>query len=125
MSNLRLDGLEAAVKANLAGYADSVADVLREACAETAKSCLADIKANSPKHTGKYRKGWRLKTVKDNALGVEYRVYNDKKPELTHLLEKGHAKVDGGRVEAIPHIGPAEDRAAQQLVQLVEERLKR
>lgn len=127
MSSLeyRLDGLEAAVKANLANYAGSVTDVLKEACASAAKSCLADIKANSPKLTGEYRKGWKLKIIKNDALGVEYRVYNAKKPYLTHLLEKGHVKVNGGRVEAIPHIRPAEERAAQQLVQLIEEGLKR
>jgi hypothetical protein len=65
-----------------------------------------DLRETSPKDTGEYAKGW---AYRQEAPG-SYRVYNKKKPQLTHLLEHGHAKRGGGRVEGRPHIKPAVDR---------------
>lgn len=124
MSKLRLDGIDVAIGKELSGYQKSVTEIVKEACKETADACLKDIKAASPKKTGEYRRGWKLKEETNNALLVSYVIKNTMKPHLTHLLEKGHAKVNGGRVEGIPHIKPAEDRAAQMLTKLVEEALK-
>ena len=42
--------------------------------------------------------------------------YNDKHYQLTHLLEKGHALVNGGRARAFPHIGPVAERAEENLI---------
>ena len=124
MSNIRLDGIEVEIQKELSGYQKTVKEIVRDACRETAESCLEEIKENSPVDTGEYRRGWKLKEEANNALRVSYVIKNTTKPHLTHLLEKGHAKVNGGRVEGIPHIKPAEDRAAQMLTELVEEALK-
>ena len=42
---------------------------------------------------------------------------------LAHLLEKGHAKRNGGRTRAIPHIAPAEQAGVQQLESLIRKAL--
>lgn len=42
--------------------------------------------------------------------GVEGHIYS-RKPGLPHLLEKGHAKIGGGRTRAYPHVKPAADYA--------------
>lgn len=59
--------------------------------------------------------GWKYgKFVTYRALrqkhGVEGHIFS-RKPGLPHLLEKGHAKIGGGRTRAYPHVKPAADYA--------------
>lgn len=70
--------------------------------------------------TGRYVRGWsyRRKKVGDEWQGV---VYNKEVPGLAHLLEKGHAKVGGGRVEGREHIAPAAEDAFDEFSRLVGE----
>jgi len=42
--------------------------------------------------------------------GVEGHIFS-RKPGLPHLLEKGHAKIGGGRTRAFPHVKPAAEVA--------------
>ena len=75
----------------------------------------------SPVRSGEYRKSWAAKKTLDRSGKLTVTVYNRKKPGLTHLLEKGHAKRGGGRVEGTPHIAPAEEYAVDEL----EKRIRR
>lgn len=101
--------------------------VTEEALSETAQETVVKIKEKSPKSTSKgkhYRAGWKKRRDIDKSTGKRvYTVYNKNKPTLTHLLERGHAKVGGGRVAAIPHIQPAAEWAADELVKKVEDKL--
>lgn len=63
--------------------------------------------AGAPRQTGAYAKSVRYR-VKGSGREVQGHVYSTK-PGLPHLLEKGHAKVGGGRTRAIEHIAPAAD----------------
>lgn len=68
--------------------------------------------ALTPANTGKYAEGWGTTTVRDEDDWCEIVVHNKKRWQLTHLLEKGHAKFlwgrpTGERVPAYPHILPA------------------
>lgn len=61
--------------------------------------------ASTPVKTGEYKAGF-TSTVDIKRTGAFGTVYNKSRPGLVHLLEKGHAKVGGGRVKAYPHVAP-------------------
>ena len=85
-----------------------------EAVKKTARKTVQRLKT-SPKKKGGYSKGWRSKVEEGIGAGSTAVIYNAKKPGLTHLLEKGHEKRDGGFVRGIPHIEPAFRQAAEEL----------
>ena len=98
---------------------DVVKQVVNTVSEETKK-----IQSASSTDSGGYKKGWTAKKMKDSASKTEVVVYNRSKPGLTHLLEKGHAKRGGGRVEAKVHIAPAESYAISQLEDKIVKGLK-
>ena len=101
---------------------------MKEAAKEIAKDTVKELKAASPVGSGTgghYKDGWASKVEAETPVAIGIRVYNKKKPWLTHLLEKGHAKRGGGRVEGIPHIAPAEQHAMEEYERRLRERLSR
>lgn len=119
-----VDKLAGEVAAMLEAYTDEVTEAVKAECETVADECLKEIRAASPVKTGKYKKGWRKKVEYEGKGDIRIRVYNAKYPGLTHLLEKGHAKVNGGWVAAIPHIEPAEQHAAEKLVNKVKVKIR-
>lgn len=99
----------------LSDYTDEVRRGVKKDVHDVAIECRDEIKKKSPVDTGKYRAGWSMRTAFESADDLRMEVYNRSKPYLTHLLENGHAKVNGGRVEGHPHIRPAEEHAEQEL----------
>ncbi|MCI0767868.1 HK97 gp10 family phage protein [Bacillus sp. TL12] len=96
-------------------YSNALEEDVEKATEEVSDNLVDDLQQNSPKRTGKYRKGWRKKKE-----GKKYIIHNKTHYQLTHLLEKGHAKKGGGRVPAKVHIAPAEERAIADLLERVE-----
>lgn len=116
-----------AIMRQLNDYSDALSEDIREAVDKTASEAVKELKATSPKNTGKYAKGWAKKKTDDikASAGAMCVVYN-KRPGLAHLLEHGHALKRGGRtigrgfVQARKHIKPVEEAAKKRL----EERIK-
>ena len=121
MAVIKVDDLAGEIVLAIQAYTEDVSEAIDQAARDTAKAMAKDLRETSPKDTGEYAKGW---TYRKEAPG-SYRVYNKKKPQLTHLLEHGHAKAGGGRVEGIPHIKPAEDRYVPEFEKKVQQILER
>ena len=105
----------------LSEYTDEVKSGIEVASEEVADEAIDNLKANSPEgKRGKYSKGWRKKQTKNG-----YVIYNATNAGLTQLLEKGHAKRNGGRTKAIQHIEPAEQQAIKSFEKKIERVIKK
>ena len=113
-----MESLQEQLEKLLDTYATQVRNDVNECCMETAKECGLKLRQTSPKHKGKYAKGWAVKEEASsrNVAQSTWVVWNKKYYYLTHLLEKGHAKRNGtGRVQAFPHIRDVEKWAQNEL----------
>ena len=119
-----IDEMDNAIMEELEKYADLAADELKAAVKETAASVRKDIQAGAPVDTGKYKKSWSVKNVREDSESIELVVHSRNRYQIAHLLEHGHAKRGGGRVAAKPHIASAEQRGNEKLVQTIEQKLK-
>ena len=115
--------LEAAVNNILTEYGDDAKEIIETTISKSAKEATKQLKnAGSFGGTGKYKKGWSSK-IQKKRVGIEAVVYNAAAPGLAHLLEFGHAKQNGGRTRAFPHIAPINDQVQEDVVRQLEERL--
>jgi hypothetical protein len=122
--SVTIDNLSAEIVLAVQQYTEDVSEAIEAELGATSKAVLDDVKSNSPVDKGEYRKGWRIKREAFSSGKVHYIVYQKSKPQLAHLLEFGHAKASGGRVDAKPeggHIRPAYERH----VPAMHERIKR
>lgn len=90
---------------------DLANEVVEKAVDKVAKETVNELKSSSPRKSGHYAEGWAVKEGKTATRSKSAVVWNEKHYRLTHLLEHGHAKVNGGRVAARPHIGAVEQKA--------------
>ena len=115
------DRMAEAVMEGLLEYAELAADVMKDCVKKAGNTVKKETQAGAPVRTGKYKKSWAVKRQRETSNTLEVVVHSRNRYQLTHLLEKGHAKRGGGRVKAIPHIAPAEQKGIREL----EEGIKR
>lgn len=115
--------LAKAVTDALEEYSNVCAEDMKVCIQGTAKSVQKDIKAGAPVRTGKYKKSWTNKKTAETSTTLHVTIYSKNRYQLTHLLEKGHAKRNGGRVAAIPHIAPAEQAGNEKLLNDIKKKL--
>ena len=105
-------------------YADLAADNVKQAVKDAGETIKKEIRANAPKDAGDYAKSWAVKKSKETSNSITMTVYSRNRYYLAHLLEFGHAKRNGGRVDGKSHIAPAEEKGIQQLEEEIERSLR-
>ena len=111
---IRPDQLADTIKKELDDLEEDTIDRVKKAVQDAADTAVKDLKATSPKRTGKYAKSWTQRKVKETSSEKEI-VVHARRYQLTHLLENGHAKRGGGRVAPRVHIKPVEEKVSEKL----------
>lgn len=123
---IQISEMERVIMDALEQYADKAADVIGETLPLVGQETAQDLRATSPKLTGNYAASWTygMQTSRGSKKKNKLVVYNKKHYRIVHLLEKGHAKKNGGRVEAKVHVKPAQDRAEQKAIERITDKLE-
>ena len=100
-------------------YSTDIQEAITEEAQSVAKQGISTLKATSPKKTGSYRKGWRVKTTKGQGF-VECIIHNATDYQWTHLLEKPHLLRNGARSTPQVHIAPVEQDCIREFENNVE-----
>jgi Bacteriophage protein of unknown function (DUF646). len=125
MANINIDQLAGEIARGLSEYSHDVVEKVNASSDKVGKAAVKRLKQTSPKKSGDYAKSWTIKTEPE--IGQPHkRIIHNKAPEYrkAHLLEYGHAKKGGGRVEGKPHIRPAEEQVIRDFTAEVEEAIR-
>lgn len=117
-----IDKLDEAVKTTLENYNKVVVKGAKQKAKESMDRLVKVTKATAPKRTGRYAQSITSKQTRNDFFGAEYTWYV-KAPHyrLSHLLENGHAKKNGGRVDGTHFIKKASDPILDEYVRAIEE----
>lgn len=115
MKKIKPEHLSDEIVKMLEEYKDAADRDVEQSVKSVSKEAKQMVQEASPRRHGGYSKGWSVKQEENHRGKHSVIIHNKKKPGLTHLLEKGHAKRGGGRVAGRVHIAPAESYAIQEI----------
>ncbi|MFM1524763.1 MULTISPECIES: HK97 gp10 family phage protein [Helcococcus] len=124
MKNIKIDSLTDAVMKELNYFKKVTTKDLKEEVKNTANNIKKDISKNAPVKSGKYKKSWATKTIKETDNSLEMVVHSRNKYQLAHLLEFGHALRNGGRTSPKPHIKQAEEKGIKEFEENIQRIIK-
>jgi hypothetical protein len=127
MASIGIGSLADEIARALEDFSEEVIENVDECSERIAKETVARLKTiKFESGNGNYSKSWRIRSEPLYNQPTN-RVIHVAKPHyrLTHLLEYGHALVNGGRTQAKPHIGPAEAEAIERFEREVKEAIER
>lgn len=122
---IKIDKLALTIEQELRLYSREVLEALNRESDKIAKDGVKALREASPKRTGRYAKGWTVRSERRFGKPTRYIIHNKDLPGLAHLLEHGHAKRGGGRVQGQPHITPVEKEVTEAYLAAVEEAIRR
>lgn len=122
---IKPDQLAKEIEQALVDFAGVTEEACEKGVSETANEAVQALRNAHPVGSGdygswdkRYNKGWKvMQTKTDKRYHRKATIHNATDYQLTHLLEKGHAKVNGGRTRAFPHIAPVADKCESDLIQ--------
>ena len=107
-------------------YSEEVTKVCHECTEETAEKMVKELKTkrSGKKPWKKFPRGW-TKTIETKAWGSIEATVHLKKPHyrIGHLLEFGHAKRNGGRVQGFNFIAPVATEYENKYVEEMEKKI--
>lgn len=140
-----VDQLSDAIVQELTNYSEAMSEKMKEIITEESEKLTEATRADSPRRSlsksaakagyqrtrkksakfqiaykrrtnNRYAKGWASKVLFENETAKRVRMFNKTDYQLTHLLEKGHRKVNGGMTRAISHIFKNEEKINKELI---------
>lgn len=131
-SQVEISDMDKFIMAALYKYGDEAAKAISETLPLVGKETVDELKATSPKRTGKYARSWAYKMTKGGLKRSEkYNnklvVYNKNYYRLVHLLEKPHLKRNGQlwTPKTTIHVKPAQDKAEKTAFERIKDKLGR
>lgn len=124
---VNIDSLADAINQELTIYSREITDKIKTEAKNSMKELVKKTKETAPvghrqKH---YRDNITSRKVREDDRGAEYQWYVDGPDyRLSHLLEKGHALKDGGRVEGTHFIANASEPILAEFERKVEEAVR-
>jgi hypothetical protein len=123
MANVKIGRLADEITSQLRKYSQIVTDDVEQIMDDVSKEAVSQLKAKIRDvelvQTGDYMRGWTRKRVPNGWV-----IHNKTDYQLAHLLEYGHAMVNGGRVPGTPHIRPVEEWLEKEFEDRVEKAIK-
>ncbi|MBS6888627.1 MAG: HK97 gp10 family phage protein [Clostridium sp.] len=121
MAKSKIKGISNEFAKILSEYKDEIVKGIEKEKEIVSKKAVKRLRETSPEgSTKRYKKGWRVSDINGKKI-----VHNKTDYQKTHLLEYGHAKVNGGRVAAKPHIRPVEEQVIKDFTEGVGKVIKR
>lgn len=121
MANIRIEDLADAINDELEAYSKEVTEKVNISAQRIGKAAVKKLKSYKSAEWPNYSKGWTLTKDKETIFDDKYTIHNKKYYSLTHLLENGHVKRNGGRTRAFVHIKPVEQEVIDEFTKEVEE----
>lgn len=125
MANIQINQLAESISSTMEKWSTEVEEQIKNAVNDCMKDLVESTKRDAPVLTGSYKRNISSKVTLSKNHEYQQTWYV-KAPDyrLTHILEKGYQKKNGGRVQPREHIGKNAERVKQQFEQKVKEAIE-